>query len=84
MIDIGQKKDTIEVLESLVANPQRIGTVASARNRTVYRKKLKRRLSPGLSPQMTSKREFKKKEGFFCLLGNNCLKQDLEMDHFMF
>jgi sigma54-dependent transcription regulator len=78
-----QQTDTIETLESLILNPPRIGTVASARNRTVYKKKMHRR-SQGTSPQMGICKPLKKNDGFFCLSGNNCLKQSLDTDNFMY
>lgn len=56
-------KDTVKILENLLSNPHRPQTVASARSRTMYRKKPKL-ISPKQSPQI-SKNTLTKKEGFF-------------------
>ena len=68
---MNKEEDAFLFLESLVSDRNRVKTVASARNRTIYKKK-KRRKSPESTPMQELEGVNKAKtDGFFCLLGNN-------------
>ncbi|CAI2362666.1 unnamed protein product [Moneuplotes crassus] len=71
-------EDPFNFLESLASDTQRISKVARDRTRTIYKKKARKR-----SPDSTSKisPELKKKEGLFCLKGNNCLNTGMKISN---